>query len=131
MKVRVQPQHLKAFERLPRKDRPPLSEIAAAQSFKLIGWSTVTAGVYLLKDRSGEAALSAIPLVLFILIVWDTSAKLGVEPHVEREGGDVYILLNRRYWLWLIFVGVFASFVAWVVVFWLAPLIHRYGLANL
>jgi hypothetical protein len=131
MKIRVPSEHWKAFERLPRKDRPPFSEIAAAQSFKLIGWATVTGGVYLLQERSGVAPLGIIPYLLWILIVWDMSSKIGVEPEVERGEGTLDLLLPRKYWLKLTFVALLSGFVAWVTVFWLASLVHRYGLASI
>lgn len=130
MKLPVPPEQWKVFDRLPRKDRPPFSEIAAVQSFKLMGWATATAGIYLLQQRSGVVALQVIPYLLWLLIVWDMCAKLGFEPDVERGEGTLHVLLPRRYWVKLACIGLLSSFVAWSVIFWLAPLIHQYGLAK-
>ena len=131
MKVLIPPEKHKIFERLPRKDRSPIAEIAAVQSFKLLTWATATGGIYLLKERSGVAGLSIIPYLLWLLIVWDMNAKLGWEPEVERSDGNLYVLLPKTYWFKLAFIGLFSAFVAWAVVFWLAPLIHKYGLSSL
>ena len=89
MKVLIPPEKHKIFERLPRKDRSPIAEIAAVQSFKLLTWATATGGIYLLKERSGVAGLSIIPYLLWLLIVWDMNAKLGWEPEVERSDGNI------------------------------------------
>jgi hypothetical protein len=131
MRIPVLPHHRKLFDRLPRKDRVPFSEVAAIQTFKLMGWATATGGIYMLQERSGSVGLSVIPYLLWILIVWDMSAKLGWEPEVEREGDEVFLLLPRTYWLRLAFVGLLSAFVAWAVVFWLAPLINQHGLSGL
>ena len=131
MRLLVPPDKRKIFERYPRKDRPPFSEIAAVQTFKLMAWATATGGVYLLQERSGAAGLSAIPYLLWMLIVWDMTAKLGWEPEIERVGCEVYVLLPKSYWFKLVFIGILSALVAWAVIFWLAPLIHQYGLANL
>lgn len=131
MKLPVPPEKWKLFDRLPRKDRPPFSEIAAVQTFKLLAWATATAGVYLLQQRSGTVVLNVIPYLLWLFIVWDMSAKLGFEPEVERGEGTLHVLLPRTYWVKLAGIFLLSSFVAWAVVFWLAPLIHQHGLANL
>jgi hypothetical protein len=131
MKIRIPPEKWKLFERLPRKDRPPFSEVAAAQLFKLAGWATVTGGIYVLQQRSGLVALKAIPYLLWLPIVWDMCSKLGFEPDVERTDSELHVLLPRTYWFKLAFIGLFASFIAWAVLFWLAPLISKHGLANL
>ena len=131
MKFLIPPEKHKVFDRLPRKDRPPFSEIAAVQSFKLMTWATATGGIYLLKERSGAAGLSVIPYLLWLLIVWDMHAKLGWEPAVERVDGNLYVLLPKSYWLKLLFIGLLSPFIAWCVVFWLAPLIYQHGLSSL
>lgn len=131
MKLPVPREQWKIFDRLPRKDRPPFQEIAAIQFFKLLAWATATAGIYLLQQRSGVVALKFIPYLLWLFIIWDMSAKLGVEPEVERSEDTLHVLLPRRYWFKLAGIGVLSAFVAWAVVFWLAPLIHKHGLANL
>ncbi|GAB1406116.1 hypothetical protein MASR1M8_00350 [Thermomonas brevis] len=131
MKILVPPEKHKLFERLPRKDRPPFSEIAAVQTFKLMAWATATGGIYLLADRSGETGLRIIPYLLWMLIVWDMQAKLGWEPDVERVNDQVYVVLPRMYWLKLLSISLLSFFVAWAVIFWLAPLINQHGLANL
>ena len=131
MKILVPREQWKIFDRLPRKDRPPFSEIAAVQFFKLAGWATITGGIYLLQQRSGSVVLRVVPYLVFILIVWDMCAKLGFEPEVERTEETLSVLLPRTYWLKLAFIGLFSSFTAWAVVFWLAPMINQYGLANL
>jgi hypothetical protein len=131
MKFQIPREQWNIFDRLPRKDRRPFSEVAAVQFFRLAGWATVTGGIYLLQQRSGVAALKAIPYLVWSLIVWDMCAKLGYEPAVERSKDALYVLLPRSYWAKLVLIGLFSAFVAWATVFWLAPLINRYGLANL
>jgi|SRR5690606_8811222 hypothetical protein len=131
MRLLVPLEKRKFFERYPRKDRPPFSEIAAVQTFKLMAWATATGGIYLLQDRSGSVGLTAIPYLLWMLIVWDMTAKLGWEPEIERVGNDVYVLLPKSYWFKLVLTGLLSAFVAWAVIFWLAPLIHQHGLTNL
>jgi hypothetical protein len=131
MKVKVPRERWKIFDRIPRKDRRPFSEVAAVQFFRLAGWATVTGGIYLLQQRSGVAVLKAIPYLVWLLIVWDMCAKLGYEPEVERTGDALYVLLPHIYWAKLAFIGLFSGFIAWATVFWLAPLINTYGLANL
>ena len=131
MKLRIPPEKAKLLDRLPRKDRPPFSEVAAVQFFKLASWATVTGGIYLLQQRSGLLALKAVPYLVWLLIVWDMSAKLGYEPEVERTDGNLYVLFSRTYLAKLAFIALFSSFTAWAVVFWLAPLINKHGFATL
>ena len=131
MKFPVPREKWKVFERLPRKDRLPFSEIAAVQFFKLAGWATITGGIYLLQQRSGSVPLKGVPYLIWLLIVWDMSAKLGFEPEVERTEDTLTILLPRSYWFKLLFIGAFSAFAAWAVVFWLAPMINQYGLGKI
>jgi hypothetical protein len=131
MKISVPPEQWKLFERLPRKDRPPFSEVAAVQTFKLMGWATATGGLYLLQERSGSVGLMVIPYLLWLLIVWDMTAKLGWEPDVERTDSTLHLIVTKRWGFKLFFVLLLASFTAWAVIFWIAPLIYKHGLANL
>ncbi len=130
MKVPISSEHLKHFDRLPRKDKLPFSEVAAVQTFKLMGWATATGGVYLLQTHSDSFGLRLIPYLLWILIVWDMTAKLPWEPEVERVEGKVYVSITRGWAIRLTLIGLLAGFVAWAVIFWLAPLISVYVLAK-
>ena len=104
--------------------------MAAVETFKLIGWATVIAGIYLLQQRSDSFGLKLIPYLLSILIVWDLIAKFNWEPHVERENGQTHVFLTRSYLFRLAAIGLFCLFIAWAVIFWLAPLVHTHILAS-
>jgi hypothetical protein len=121
----------KIFDRLPRKDRPPFSEVAAVQTFKLMGWATATGGLYLLQERSGSFGLKVIPYLLFFLIIWDMSAKLGWEPEVERTDDALYVILDWKYLFKFLWVSALSVYTAWATIFWIAPLIHEHGLSKL
>lgn len=131
MKVPVPREKWTLFERLPRKDRPPFSEVAAVQTFRLIGWATATGGLYLLQERSGSLGLKLIPYVLFLFIVWDMSAKLGFEPEVERTEDSLYVILDRKHLIKFLWIAFLSTFTAWATVFWIAPLINEHGLSKL
>lgn len=128
MKILIPPEKRKIFDKLPR-DRPPFSEIAAVQTFKLMGWATATAGIYVLRDTSDSFGLRLIPWMLAILIIWDMSAKLGYEPEIERSADDVHVIISWWYVARLALVMALSTFAAWAVVFWLAPLIHLHILS--
>ena len=130
MKYLIPPDKESLVAQLPRKDRKPLSEVAAVETFKLIGWATAIAGIYLLQQRSDSFGLKLIPYLLWILIVWDLTAKFNWEPHVQRENGQTHILLTRSYFFRLAAIGLFCAYIAWAVIFWLAPLVHTHILAN-
>lgn len=130
MKQLIPPNIEKFFDQLPRKDRKPFSEVAAVETFKLIGWATAIAGIYFLQQRSDSFGLKLIPYVLWLLIVWDLNSKFNWEPVIERENGHTYVLLTRSYFLRLGAIGLFSLFIAWAVIFWLAPLVHTHILAS-
>ena len=130
MKVLIPPDKEKIFDRLPRQDRKLLSEVAAVETFKLIGWATAIAGIYLLQQRSESFGLKLIPYLLWILIVWDLTAKFNWEPPIERESRRTYVVLTRGYFLRLAAIGIFCGFIAWAVIFWLAPLVYIHVLAS-
>lgn len=130
MKFLIPPDKEKLFDRLPRKDRKPLAEVAAVETFKLIGWATAIAGIYLLQQRSGSIGLKIIPYLLWVLIVWDLSDKFNWEPPIERKDGHAYVVLTPGYFYRLAAIGVFCWFIAWAVIFWLAPLVHIHVLAG-
>lgn len=117
------------FARLPRADRKPISEIAAVQTFKLMGWATATAGIYLLQQHSGSWGLKVVPYLLWLLVVWDLAAKFGWEPTIEQADGQMLVVLTRGYFIRLAGIGVFCGFVAWATIFWLAPLVFQHVLA--
>lgn len=129
MKVPVPADKEPLFARFPRADRKPLSEVAAVQTFKLMGWATATAGIYLLQQHSASWGLRAIPYLLWLLVVWDLAAKFGWEPTIERTNGQTLVVLTRGYFVRLASIGALCAFVAWATIFWLAPLIFQHVLA--
>ncbi|MBD3634857.1 MAG: hypothetical protein HUJ23_08120 [Methylophaga sp.] len=128
MKILIPPEKAELFSSLPR-EKPPFSELAATQTFKLIGWATATAGVYLLQERSGSFGLYIIPYLLMLVIIWDITAKLKWEPAVQREQNELYVILTWKYAIQLFSACLFSFFTAWAVVFWLAPLINTHILS--
>ena len=127
MKITVHREKEDSFSKLINDDRTSISDFAAVEIFKLLGWSSITAGIYLLYERSNEAALEFIPYILWLFIVWDISSKLGWKPKAEMVEGRLILVIN--FWK-LILIGLSSAFISWAIVFWMAPIIHIHILAN-
>ena len=109
------PTHVPA-ERVPELNRAmrvvrTVSEKAAPEAFRWLGWSVAIAAVQFAALQIHSRILSAIPVVMYLLLILRIQWALGLSPKDEKEGQPVP--LHR-------WGQVFSALVSWVLAYQVA-----------